>query len=58
MWIALAVLAVLLLSSMLSTAGGYKGVDTAKAFGALNDNQVKSWWAATSRTSSSRSRTA
>jgi cell division protease FtsH len=42
MWIALAVLAVLLLSSMLSSAGGYKGVDTAKAFGALNDNQVKS----------------
>src|SRR5262245_35692846 len=42
MWIALAVLAVLLLSSMLSSAGGYKGVDAAKAFGALNDNQVKS----------------
>ena len=42
MWIALAVLAVLLLSSMLSSAGGYKGVDTAKSFAALNDNQVKS----------------
>lgn len=42
MWIALAVLAVLLFSSMLSGSGGFKSVDTAIVLQAINDDKVKS----------------
>jgi len=42
MWIVLAVLAVLVVSSMVSAAGGYKKVDTATAVQAISSDQVDS----------------
>ncbi|WP_406285213.1 ATP-dependent zinc metalloprotease FtsH [Embleya sp. NBC_00896] len=42
MWIALAVIAVILLMQLVSSSSGFKGVDTGKAIQAIQNDQVKS----------------